>query len=178
MGVLRLAGVPAALLLISFLLVRRMGLEVRKDVGFRAPRLLELAAWSAGFAVLFFFNEWLGRQLGFPNERGAWAGKYEGIEAAGRAVFVGLLYPFAEEVLFRGALFGRLMRLGGARLAVPITAAAFALAHIQYDWVGMTLVGMDALYYSTCRWRTGSVWPSILFHAAGNSYAVWERLAG
>jgi MYXO-CTERM domain-containing protein len=49
---------------------------------------------------------------------------------------------FAEELLFRGWLWGELERLAGARRAIGLQAALFALVHPWYRLPGLEAIGL------------------------------------
>ena len=83
---------------------------------------------------------------------------------------VGLLAPFAEEIVFRGAALRSLLqsRLTPA-IAVVVSALLFALGHINpaqmpHAFIVGLLLGW--MYY-----RTGSVLPGMAYHWANNSAA-------
>lgn len=81
-----------------------------------------------------------------------------------------VLVPIAEEIMFRGMLYGRL-RQEGVRwwLSATIVSVLFGLAHGQWN------VGIDVFILSmvACALRefTGSLWPSILVHITKNLIA-------
>jgi membrane protease YdiL (CAAX protease family) len=81
-----------------------------------------------------------------------------------------LLAPVAEELLFRGCMFGRFRRHGYVASGAVISALLFSLAHgvwpllPAYFGVGLMLAW---LYH-----RTGSLWPSIAVHFLNNVVAV------
>ena len=79
-----------------------------------------------------------------------------------------LVAPFVEETLFRGALFGWLLRRWNAWVAVPVTAIVFAALH------GPTapVIVFHGLLFGYVRLRTGSLWPSFLMHAVNNALAL------
>lgn len=81
-----------------------------------------------------------------------------------------LLAPVAEELLFRGALFGWLARLLPTPLAIIVTAAAFAGAHLLPTLLPILFVfGVAATWI---RARTGSTLNSFAMHATQNIFAV------
>jgi uncharacterized protein len=89
--------------------------------------------------------------------------------AAGFLVCV--VAPVAEEVFFRGFLFGALRRRGLV-VAALVSGLAFGLAHVASSPIGFivplgTLGVMLALLYE----RTGSLYPSIGLHTLNNSIA-------
>ena len=78
--------------------------------------------------------------------------------------------PIAEEIVFRGYLFGALRR---ARvpfwLAALVTSALFGLAHMQWN-VGLNVFVLSLVMCAT-REMTGSLWASIFIHMIKNGVA-------
>jgi CAAX protease family protein len=130
-------------------------------------------AVTAGYASLFKLHgsDRLPSELGVSRSTAA-------LIAA--AVFVCVIAPIAEEVFFRGFLFGALrrwIRIGpgefGTWVAAAITGVLFGLVHSgsaspQY------LVPLGFLGFVLCvlRWRTGSLYPCIALHCINNSVAL------
>jgi membrane protease YdiL (CAAX protease family) len=84
--------------------------------------------------------------------------------------------PLGEEVAFRGVLYPALRSRFGVAPAAALSAAVFAVAH------GYGVVGFAAVFWSGVLWalayeRTGSLWPSIIAHAAGNLAATVGAVA-
>lgn len=79
--------------------------------------------------------------------------------------------PFAEEILFRGYLFGKLRKYVSLWGSILITSLLFAVVHGQWN------VGLDvfALSIILCLLRvyTGSLWASILLHMLKNGVAYY-----
>jgi hypothetical protein len=83
--------------------------------------------------------------------------------AAGRAAVVA---PFAEELMFRGALFGWLRRRLPASAAILLAAALFALAHpLPVLWPGAFSFGIGAAWF---RERSDSLTPFVIVHIVSN----------
>jgi len=88
----------------------------------------------------------------------------------GMLIIGGLLAPFAEELIFRGLLFGWLRRFWRVWPAVLASAAVFGLIHglipiiFAAAAVGMVL----AIAYE----KTGSLWSPVIIHATQNSVAI------
>lgn len=86
-------------------------------------------------------------------------------------VMLVLIAPVAEELLFRGYLFGKLMKHVPIWVAILITSGVFALAHGAWN------VGIDvfALSIVLCLLRllSKSLWPSILLHMMKNGFAFY-----
>ena len=76
---------------------------------------------------------------------------------------------FAEEVLFRGVIYGNLRPFGKTQ-AILISSALFALMHQNIGQTFYTFVGgvAMALMYEL----TGNIWCSILFHLFNNELSV------
>lgn len=87
--------------------------------------------------------------------------------ALGMLLSVAVIVPFAEELFFRGALFGALARSGPAFVAVWTTSIAFALAHQEpRNWAPLLMV---ALVLGMLRSSGGSIWSTIALHATFNA---------
>lgn len=91
------------------------------------------------------------------------------------ALFVGLallagLAPLVEELVFRGLLYGWLAGRWGAGMAVVGSSAAFAAAHVEPAHA--ILVLPLGLMFGWLRWRSGSLWPSLVAHMGNNGLAV------
>jgi membrane protease YdiL (CAAX protease family) len=82
-----------------------------------------------------------------------------------------VIAPMAEELLFRGYLYGKLRRLMPLWVAILITSVTFGLVHGQWN------VGIDvfALSVVLCGLRemTGSIWAGILLHMIKNAIAYY-----
>jgi uncharacterized protein len=87
-----------------------------------------------------------------------------------------LLGPLAEELLFRGFLFGLLVQVAQWRLstAIVFSAVAFGLAHDGNLAQSVAMAaGGAVMAWLTYRWR--SLWPAIALHSAMNLW--WEFFA-
>lgn len=94
--------------------------------------------------------------------------KYEYIMAFITLVVVA---PIAEEVLFRGYLFGKLRKFMPLWVAIALTSLAFGAIHgawnIALDTFALSIV------LCTLRVVTGSLWAPILLHMIKNSIAFY-----
>lgn len=89
------------------------------------------------------------------------------------AVILVVLVPLAEEVFFRGAIFGSL-RQGGKTLlaAATISGVGFLLSHLEPKlWPAL---GVVAAVLSALRGLSGSLVPSLAFHVGFNGFAVLD----
>lgn len=85
-------------------------------------------------------------------------------------IVVIVIGPIAEEILFRGILFRRLLRRWPPLLAALGSSLLFGAAH--FDLVGSTLIGVAlvALYV-----QTRSLWVPIAAHALNNLLAMLSQ---
>jgi membrane protease YdiL (CAAX protease family) len=90
------------------------------------------------------------------------------------AFVVGLVGPFSEELFYRG-LGVRALGFAGAATAIVGTSLVFALSHGLF--VAIPALGAFALGLGWLRWRTQSVWPGVIAHAAYNTVGVLVTLA-
>ena len=80
------------------------------------------------------------------------------------------LAPVVEELIFRGLLFGWIEGRWGPGTAFIVSSLAFAAAHVEPAHA--ILVLPLGLLFGWLRWRTGSLWPSLVAHIANNGLAV------
>lgn len=80
-----------------------------------------------------------------------------------------VLPPIAEELLFRGYLFGRLRQRFGFWLTTLVVSVVFGLVHMQWN-VGID-VAILSIFLCTLREVTGSLWASMALHAIKNGVA-------
>jgi uncharacterized protein len=81
--------------------------------------------------------------------------------------------PVFEEGFFRGFIFVGLQqtRLGAAG-TIAITAAAWALLHLQYSLYGMATILVLGVVFGMVRYKSNSLWSTILLHALWNLIAM------
>ena len=82
-----------------------------------------------------------------------------------------VLAPVAEEILFRGYLYGKLRRTIPVWVAILVTSVLFGFVHFQWN------VGIDVFVLSVvaCILRevTGTIWAGILLHMIKNGLAFY-----
>ncbi|MCC8431989.1 CPBP family intramembrane metalloprotease [Reyranella aquatilis] len=81
-----------------------------------------------------------------------------------------VLAPLAEELVFRGLLYGWLAGRWSNLVAFVLSSLAFAAAHTEP--VHILLVLPLGFWFGWLRWRTGSLVPTIVAHVVNNSIAV------
>ena len=88
----------------------------------------------------------------------------------------------AEELVYRGILFGALERVWGARPALVIQALAFGLAHIHgfpRGWLGVALATVYGLMTGMLRVRSRGLLAPLVAHVAADAtiFAILATLA-
>jgi membrane protease YdiL (CAAX protease family) len=86
-----------------------------------------------------------------------------------------IVAPLAEEVFFRGFVFGGLRARYDWRVAAAISAALFAAAHLELTFfIPAFLLGyLFAFLYH----RSDSIWPGMILHALVNGFAMAVALS-
>lgn len=125
--------------------------------------VVTLAVSSAAAFLPFVDSEQL-QNVGFDNL----THPYEYILAFFALV---ILPPVAEELLFRGYLFGRLREKFGFWLTTLVVSVVFGLVHLQWN-VGID-VAVLSVFLCYLRERTGSIWASMVLHGIKNGLAYF-----
>ena len=94
----------------------------------------------------------------------------QGVRALQTLAVLGILAPLAEELVFRGLLYGWLAGRWNNLVAFVISSLAFAAAHTEP--VHILLVLPLGFWFGWLRWRTGSLVPTIVAHMINNTIAV------
>jgi uncharacterized protein len=86
-------------------------------------------------------------------------------------LFVVVLGPIFEELVFRGFLLPLLVRTFGPALGIVLTALPFALLHgaqNEWAWQQITMIGIAGAAFGYAKFRTGSTAASTLLHSGFN----------
>lgn len=164
--------IPLVAIAMVFLVARFRGLSLHEDLGLRGSSLTATFFWVGLAAV------WMLASNALVNWRGPWDftpwRETPMLANTLRVLAVGILGPIAEELIFRGLLYGRLAgtRLGAVG-SIVVLALAWALIHTSYSATVIAVIFVEGLLLGAARWRTGSVLAPILMHIVWNFYAVW-----
>lgn len=82
-----------------------------------------------------------------------------------------IVAPVAEEIIFRGYLMGKLQARTRLWLAVLLSSALFAVAHMQWN-VSLDTFALG-IVLAMLRVVTGNIWMSIALHALKNGVAYY-----
>lgn len=177
-GVVELAFVIAPA---YYALIRRApGVSPRQGLaalGLRATRLgPAIVATVVGFMVIIGCNilySYLIQAFNLPLHTNSDAllqqAKYAPISTLALLAGAVLVAPICEELFFRGFLFGGLLHRMSFWPAALLSAFLFGLAH--GDVGSFAVLFVFGVVLAFVRWRTGSIWPGIVIHAANNATA-------
>ncbi|MEQ8698434.1 MAG: type II CAAX endopeptidase family protein [Bauldia litoralis] len=154
--------------------IRRSGLSWR-DLGYVAcdPRWIKRALLMAFVLVPallafgYFFRQVMPK-TGTPDIVAMIApAGFSWIVAATIILYAGFLTPIAEEIFFRGLIYGWLRRHMGATGAAVLAAAGFAILHQRIEAViAAFFTGLILTWFYE---KSGSLLPSIALHQAINA---------
>ena len=87
--------------------------------------------------------------------------------------------PLYEEMWVRGFMFAGFIR---SPLAVSgtlvVTSLFWAVQHVQYTWLAIMMIFIFGLALGYIRWKSDSIWPSIIVHVINNTIALALLTAG
>ena len=167
------------------LLALRRGLRAG-DLGFVRPRRWGPAAiaWGGAYGVLFAYAALLATLEGFFgvdvstfDARNGLPDELRGSVAALLlfAIAVMVVAPFSEELFFRGLLFRGLRGYWRLAPSLAVSGLAFGLFHFNLGVI-LPFAVIGALF-AWANEQTGSLWTSIVAHAAFNGVSFVATVA-
>lgn len=145
----------------------------------RMPSWLDLGLAPLGFAAYMLvgglvvaviaelvpsFDVDQAQDVGFTGLQAQW-------EYALAFITLVILAPFAEEILFRGYLYGKLKKYIPTWVAILVVSILFGAAHGQWN-VGINTFVMS-IFLCLVRDMSGSLWSSIVLHMIKNGVAYF-----
>lgn len=101
----------------------------------------------------------------------------EALWESGGLLVLAVTPGICEELLFRGAVLGLLLRRGRPVLAVILQAALFGLIHVYA--FKLLPAGALGLFLGVLAVRCGSIWPGVVVHVLHNAVLLlWADYAG
>lgn len=147
-------------------------IDLRSGLGLVWPPLGATIAWLVAYAALILGSNALMHWRG-PWDFAPWRAAPMLVNVC-RVLGVAILGPIAEELIFRGALYDRIVRTRlDPRLGIAVLAAAWAVLHYSYSGGVISLIFVGGLLLGAARRQTGSVVTPVLMHMLWNLYAIW-----
>jgi membrane protease YdiL (CAAX protease family) len=147
-------------------------------LGLGPPRRAEVIVAVACIVVLgVAFDGALylaGRELVPKFQADAWRSAADAGWLLWMLVAIVVIAPIGEEVVFRGFLYRGLARPGWEVHAIGGISVAWALLHIQYDWLGMAQIFLLGLALGWFRWASGSTLLTVGMHMLINLESMFE----
>ena len=141
-----------------------------KRLGFVSFRPLKALAWGGiGISAYFAFAIAYAALIGQPEQEEI-AERFGSLTA--QILLIVVAAPFAEEICFRGFLFG------GLRKRLPMIPAAlagglfFGLLHFTTGWSAVPVLIFLGAMFAVVYEKTGSLWPPIILHMVNNGLAL------
>ena len=144
------------------------GLPTWTDMGLAPVGYIASVVIASGLTALFNLTNWFNageaQELGYSLYMQGW-------ERALAFIMLAVIAPIAEEIVFRGWLYGKLRVKIPKWAAILITSFLFGLVHMQWN-VGITVFSMSVV---NCLLRevTGTIYAGILVHILNNSIAFY-----
>jgi membrane protease YdiL (CAAX protease family) len=170
-------ALPVVAIVVVLGITKWRGISWREDLGFRKPTLTAVLGW-VGFWILWILaSEVLIRTFGLAQAK-PWP-DYPPMILALRIAAIGVLGPFAEEIVMRGGVLSRLRRTRlGPLGAVVVVAVAWAALHYQYGPATLALVAADGVVFGLARQYGGSLWLPVAMHTIGNLASIYQSISG
>ena len=87
-----------------------------------------------------------------------------------QVICLGIVIPYAEEILFRGIIYGRAKEAFGAQKGIVISALLFGIVHWNLvQFIYATIIGLVLAYFVE---KYRSLIPAYLGHATANTLVV------
>ena len=168
-------ALPAAATLIALVVSRWKGVSWHDDLGLQRPKARMLVGGIGLWLAWVAASEVLIRVYGLDQAK-AWPA-YPAVILVLRVAAIGLVGPFAEELVMRGVLLDRLRRtVLGPVGAIVLTAIGWAGMHYAYGPGTLALVAADGVILGFAREKSGSLWVPVAMHALGNLISIGQSL--
>lgn len=141
-----------------------------RALGFRSFDVGKASAWSAAVVAAY---------LAFAILYSVLIGQPEQDEIVDRfgplgfqILLIVVLAPLAEEIAFRGMLFGGIRKRLPLLPAALVAGAFFGLLHFSTGWSAVPVLIFLGALFAILYEKTESLWPPIILHAINNGFAM------
>ncbi|MBO7657630.1 CPBP family intramembrane metalloprotease [Candidatus Saccharibacteria bacterium] len=144
------------------------GLPTWTDIGLSPIGYVASIAIAAGLTWIFNFMPWFNaneaQELGYSHYM-------MGMERGIAFIALVVIAPIAEEIIFRGWLYGKLRVKIPKWVAILVTSVVFGAIHMQWN-IGITVFAMSVV--NCClREITGTIYAGTLVHMINNGVAFF-----
>jgi membrane protease YdiL (CAAX protease family) len=167
---------------LMYLIIRaRRGLPFWHYLGFRKIGVKALGLALLAFAVYFGLNLLVEQYSASGTSDSSFGFNFYDTSTWPVLVWLSVcvIGPFYEEMWIRGFMFAGMIR---SRLALSgtliVTSMFWAVQHIQYSWLAIGMIFLFGLALGYMRYRSDSIWPSIIVHVINNTIALALLTAG
>lgn len=171
-----ITGLPATLAVV-WLAIRIKKVSFVDYLALHWPSWKQLLFGAVGLVVIVLAWEVTSRSLGREATPGFMTDLLKSGRDKGAAVLLLLAFavaaPMSEEALARGFLFrgwsASFLRVPGA---IVLSSLVWTVVHLQYDMYFLAEVFSIGLWFGYMRYRSSSLWLTIVLHALNNLTAV------
>lgn len=170
-------GTPLAGIILVLVIAKLRNISWETELGIQRPEMKALFLWIGIWLVWLVIAEWLIHLLNLEQAT-PWP-HYPTLILILRIIAIGILGPFAEEIVMRGIIFSRLRR---TRLqpvgAIIVIACGWAALHARYEFSTLGLIAIDGLFLGFARHKSDSIWVPFAMHAIGNLISISQSIWG
>ncbi|MDX2215149.1 MAG: CPBP family intramembrane glutamic endopeptidase [Oculatellaceae cyanobacterium bins.114] len=176
LAIATLISAPICIAVIIGIIKLRRRLTIHAYLGLKQPTKRQLAEWCLIVVLCIVALDLLKSFVDVP------VIPPFVIEAYETAYFLPLFYlaiiviaPLFEEIFFRGFLFHGLryspIKASGA---IVLSAFLWAVIHVQYEWLDISIIFILGLLLGYARYRTNSLYVPIAMHALNNLLSLLQ----
>ena len=139
-----------------------------------------LLAGMLGLASILLLQGVMSRLVVLPQQRDFDLSQYPVVTVLLSVVMSALVAGVVEEASFRGYLQRPIERRYGVVVAILVSGSLFGFAHYTHPEVGLVLLPYYlavASVYGALAYLTDSIFPSMVLHAAGNMFSLFDLVA-
>jgi membrane protease YdiL (CAAX protease family) len=180
-GTIAITGVIAVIL--SFPLIKKAALQSGKSfpfkfLGFQSINIITLVKVLVAGIAYYLFESLAGSVLSIDTPQFMFDVKSQThsiLDVMLLVLGICIVAPIAEEVIFRGLAYGRLVKSrAGVTGAIIITSLVFTAIHVQYDFEVLAILSVFAFLLGYVRYKTGNLVYCIALHMQLNAFSTIE----